>query len=147
MHYSKLWASTAALAIIAGSGVASAADKPTFSKDIAPILFENCTSCHQPGQSAPMSLLSYREVRPWAKSILKNVQERTMPPWHASPEFGHFKNDRSLSQEDIDTITDWVNSGTPRGDASDLPAMPTLKAGDWALGEPDLVVSYKEVSL
>lgn len=147
MRFSKRWTTTAALAAIAGSGLAHAADKPTFSKDIAPILFENCTSCHQPGQSAPMSLLSYREVRPWAKSILKNVQERTMPPWHASPEFGHFKNDRSLSQEQIDTITNWVNQGTPRGDASDLPAMPTLTSTDWRLGEPDLVVKYKEVSL
>lgn len=142
---------TAALAavFITGSGLASAnaIEKPTFSKDVAPILFENCTSCHQPGQSAPMSLLSYREVRPWAKSILKNVQERTMPPWHASPEFGHFANDRSLSQDEIDTITNWVNQGTQRGDASDLPSMPTLQSGDWKLGEPDLVVSYKEVSL
>ncbi len=120
---------------------------PTFTKDVAPILFENCTSCHQPGQSAPMSLLSYREVRPWAKSIQKNVSERTMPPWHASSEFGTFSNDRSLTRDEVDTIVNWVNEGTPRGDKADMPALPELATNGWSLGEPDLVVVYDTVSL
>lgn len=150
MRLMHLGTTAVAALICTGSAMAElteAVSNPTFTKDVAPILFENCTSCHQPGQSAPMSLLSYREVRPWAKSIVKNVQERTMPPWHASPEYGEFSNDRSLSQAEIDTITNWVNKGTKRGDVADLPPMPKLKSTDWTLGKPDQVVTYKEVEL
>src|SRR5262245_23127732 len=73
----------------------------TFTKDVAPILYASCVNCHRPGEIAPMSLLSYEDVRPWAKSILKKVAGREMPPWGANPEFGTFKDDRSLSKDQI----------------------------------------------
>ena len=86
----------------------SASDKSatsvTFTKDVAPILYKNCATCHRPGEIAPMSLLSYKEVRPWAKSIREVVADRRMPPWLADPHYGDFSNDRRLSQKEIDTI-------------------------------------------
>lgn len=150
MRLTKHWIASAVCTLAIGAGSAhgaEAVEKPTYTKDVAPILFENCTSCHQPNASAPMSLLSYREVRPWAKSIQKNVENRTMPPWHASSEFGVFSNDRSLSDAEIQTIINWINTGTPQGEKSDLPDAPTLMSGDWRLGEPDLTVTYEKVSL
>src|SRR5262244_4180402 len=74
----------------------------TFSKDVAPILFKNCAECHRPGESAPFSVMSYKDLRPWAKSIREKVVNRTMPPWHADPHFGEFKNNRTLSQSEIE---------------------------------------------
>lgn len=112
----------------------------TFSKDVAPILYKNCASCHRPGEIAPMSLLSYKEARPWAKSIKEKVVERVMPPWHADPAYGHFKNDRRLSQKDIDTITAWVDGGAKEGNVKDLPPLPRFTEG-WQMGKPDLVLS------
>src|SRR5919109_1663098 len=76
----------------------------TFTKDVAPIFFKNCAECHRPGEAAPMSLLSYKDARPWAKSIREKVVNREMPPWHADPRHGEFKNDRRLTQQEIDTI-------------------------------------------
>src|SRR5882724_3713536 len=89
----------------------SAADAPatTFTKDILPILQKNCQSCHRPGQIAPMSLLTYEEARPWARSIRTKVESRQMPPWFADPAHGRFANDRSLPQRDIETIAKWVD--------------------------------------
>ena len=84
---------------------------PTFSKDVAPIFYKNCVSCHRPGEIAPMSLISYRDVRPWAKSIRAKVLAREMPPWHADPQHGKFRNDLSLAERDIDTIVKWANAG------------------------------------
>src|SRR5499425_3001738 len=84
----------------------SAADV-TFSKDVAPIFYKSCTGCHRPGEIAPMSLLTYKDARPWAKSIREKVVGREMPPWHADPRVGEFSNDRRLSQAEIDTITAW----------------------------------------
>ena len=85
---------------------AAAADTPvTFHKDVLPILQKNCQSCHRPGQIAPMSFLSYESTRPWAKAMKTAVATRKMPPWFADPQFGHFSNDRSLKQNEIDTIT------------------------------------------
>ncbi|MBA2260171.1 MAG: hypothetical protein H0W18_14850, partial [Acidobacteria bacterium] len=75
-------------------------DVPTFTKDVAPILYKNCATCHRPGEIAPMSLLTYAEARPWAKSIRDEVAEATMPPWHADPKHGKFTNDRSLAAAD-----------------------------------------------
>src|SRR5438270_13708193 len=95
---------------------APAASGPvTFTKDVAPIFYQSCASCHRPGEIAPMSLLSYKEARPWAKSIREKVIDRAMPPWHADPNYGHFKNDRRLSQREIDTITAWVDGGAKEG--------------------------------
>src|SRR3982074_2967707 len=77
---------------------------PTFSKDVAPILYQNCTSCHRPGEIGPMALISFSDARPWAKSIGTRVSNGTMPPWHADPTHGEFLNDRRLSDADRDTI-------------------------------------------
>src|SRR5262245_10426215 len=91
-------------------GIAAAGD-PTFHKDILPILQKNCQSCHRPGQIAPMSFLSYDSTRPWAKAMKTAVLSRKMPPWFADPQYGHFGNDRSLAQADIETIVKWADSG------------------------------------
>ena len=119
---------------------------PTFTKDVAPILYKNCVSCHRPGEIGPMSLLTYKDARPWAKSIRDEVADGVMPPWHADPRHGQFANDRSLSQAEKDTLARWANGGAPEGHAADLPAPPTLVEG-WQLGQPDVVlqlpVEYK----
>ena len=102
----------------------SSADKPvTFAKDVAPILQAKCEECHHKGTAAPMSLVTYEETRPWAKSIRERVITRNMPPWHIDKTVGirHFANDRSLSDEQIATIVRWVDSGAPLGDPKDLP--------------------------
>jgi hypothetical protein len=89
---------------------------PTFSKDVVPILQEKCQDCHRPDSIAPMSLLTYEQTRPWAKSIRERVISRNMPPWHLDKTVGiqHFKNDRSLSDQQIDTIVRWVDGGAPQ---------------------------------
>src|SRR5262245_13223008 len=93
---------------------------PTFTRDVAPILFKHCTSCHRPGDIGPMSLLTYADVVPWSRAIQKRVVERSMPPWFADPRYGKFQNDRRLSQSEIDTIVNWVSGGTHLGDPADL---------------------------
>ncbi len=110
----------------------------TFNKDVAPIFFKNCVQCHRPGEIAPMSLLSYKEVRPWARSIKEKVATRTMPPWHADPRFGQWENDRRLAEKDIDTIVKWVDGGAVEGNAKDLPAAPAHAEG-WQIGKPDMI--------
>ena len=117
---------------------ATAEDKLTFTKDIAPIFNEKCVTCHRPGEIAPFSLLNYDTIRPWAKSIRKVVNERSMPPWHADSKKTEFLNDRSLSEEDITTIVKWVDQGAAKGRASDQPPVPTFD-DTWAMGEPDLI--------
>lgn len=123
----------------------SASDKATssvtFSKDVAPILYKNCAACHRSGEIAPMSLLSYKEVRPWARSIREVVADRRMPPWLADPHYGEFSNDRRLSQGEIDTIVAWVDSGAKEGDAKDLPPAPKFSDVGWKFGKPDVVLS------
>jgi mono/diheme cytochrome c family protein len=103
----------------------SASDKAsssvTFTKDVASILHKNCASCHRAGEIAPMSLISFKDVRPWAKSIREVVVERRMPPWLADPRHGEFANDSRLSQKEIDTIVAWVDGGAREGDVKDLP--------------------------
>ena len=125
--------------------------KPTFTKDVLPILQENCQTCHRPsgqnlsGMVAPMSLITYREVRPWAKSIAKSVQEKTMPPWTASESFhGVFKNERTLTKDEISTIVKWVVGNAPRGNIKDAPEPITFPATGWNFGEPDMVVEFDE---
>src|ERR671912_522309 len=88
---------------IIGSTSTMTAATPTFTKDVAPILYKNCASCHRPGDIAPMSLLTYAEARPWAKSIRDEVADGTMPPWHADPKHGRFANDRSLTSAEKET--------------------------------------------
>ena len=111
----------------------------TFTRDVAPILYQNCVGCHRPNDIAPMSLLTYKEARPWAASIREAVTSRTMPPWYADPRYGHFRNDKRLSQNDIDTIAAWVKQGAPEGDPKSLPAPPQF-SDDWKMGKPDLIV-------
>ena len=120
-----------------------AAGVPTFTKDVAPILYKNCTQCHRAGELAPMSLMTYDEVRPWAKSIRDEVNDGTMPPWHADAPHGTFLNDRRLTDEEKSTIAKWANGGAPKGDAKDMPAAPTYAEG-WALGKPDAVFEMPE---
>src|SRR5215469_12738828 len=113
---------------------------PTFAKDVAPILFHRCVEYHRAGEAAPMSLITYKEVRPWAKAIREKVLERSMPPWLADPDHGHFSNDRRFSQKEINTIVAWVDSGAPGGDDHDLPPVPAFEQG-WTIGKPDVVIS------
>jgi hypothetical protein len=110
---------------------------------VAPILFKNCVECHRPGEAAPMSLLSYKEARPWARSIREKVVSREMPPWHADPRVGQFSNDISLTQDQIDTITAWVDGGAKEGDPRDLPPGPKFVEG-WGIGQPDLILKMPE---
>src|SRR5262245_15612864 len=126
-------------AFLLAASVVYAAEPVTFTKDIAPILYNSCVNCHRPGEVAPMSLLSYEDVRPWAKSIQRKVASKEMPPWGANPEFGTFKDDRSLSKQQIETIVKWVDAGAPKGDVKDMPTMPKFATG-WSHGEPDLVI-------
>lgn len=119
----------------------------TYSKDVAPIINQYCVSCHRPEQVGPMSLMSHKEIRPWAKSIRRKVSEKTMPPWHATKYKIGFSNDRSLSQEQIDTIITWIDSGMKKGDPADLPPMPEFSDGKWQLGEPDMIVTLPEITI
>ncbi len=127
----------------AGSANSTPAKKVTFTKDIAPIFYKSCAECHRAGEGAPFSVMSYKDVRPWAKSIKEKVANRVMPPWHADAHVGAFKNDRKLSQADIDTVTAWVDGGAVEGNAKDLPPTPTFTTG-WNIGKPDLVVQIPE---
>ena len=116
---------------------------PTFAEDVAPILYENCVTCHRSGEIAPMSLLSYEETRPWSRSIKNQVIVGAMPPWHADPEVGRFANERRLTQIEKDTIVQWVDGGAPEGDPAKLPPVPVFAVG-WQLGEPDVVIGMPE---
>src|ERR1700754_5057589 len=112
----------------------------TYCRDVAPILFRRCSECHRPGESAPMSLMSYKEVRPWAKAIKEKLLKREMPPWHADPHYGEFRNDRRLSSDELNTVVAWVDGGAVEGDPKQLPAPPQYAEG-WNIGKPDLIVS------
>lgn len=118
----------------------SPAAVPTFSRDVAPILFKNCASCHRPGDIAPMSLLTYENARPWAKAIREQVAAGNMPPWHAIQPHSTFSNDRRLSDKEKDTLIRWVEGGAPKGDPKDLPPAPKFVDG-WEIGTPDAVIS------
>ena len=132
--------------VLLGAAAAGAADTPTFSRDVAPILFEKCVQCHRPNQAAPMSLLSYREARPWARGMARAVENGDMPPWSAESDHVVFRNDLSLSAEQIATITGWAAGGAPEGDPADLPPAPTFREG-WTLGEPDYVLTLDRVEV
>ena len=120
---------------------------PTFTRDIAPILQEKCEVCHRPDNIGPMSLMTYEEVRPWVRSIRAQIISRNMPPWYLDKDVGiqRFVNDRSLSDQQIETIVTWIDAGAPRGDAEDMPPPKDWPSGDRffledILGPPDLVV-------
>ena len=128
------------LALVA-SAHAAAANAPTFTRDVAPIVFTKCAACHRAGEVAPMTLTSYDDVRPWAKVIKNKVVSREMPPWGADPAHSlKMRNDRSLSQAQIDTIVAWVDGGAPKGSDADLPPLPAFAEG-WTFGrEPDAIL-------
>ena len=128
----------------AGPDTASSVpSNPTFTKDIQPIFQQHCESCHRPGQMAPFSVATYDDARPWARSIKQKVESRYMPPWHLDKTIGEYDPDPSLSDEQIATISKWVDSGAPKGDAKDAPAPLKWAAADaWQFGEePDLVIN------
>src|SRR5262249_39086396 len=129
-----------AIVMLGGTAVAAeiASSPVTFNKDVLPILQKNCQTCHRPGQIAPMSLLGYKEARPWAKAMKTAVVSRKMPPWFADPQYGHFLNDHSLSQNDIDTIAKWADTGAAEGNSKDAPPVVKWPEG-WQI-QPDVVV-------
>ncbi len=116
---------------VTGSGVSAESNTeavPTYNGNVAPILFDNCATCHRPGQVAPMSLLSYKEARPWARAIKAKVASREMPPWYADARFGTFRYDRRLTQDEVNTIVAWADGGAPQGDGP-APTMPDFAEG------------------
>ena len=139
----------ATLALVA-TAFSVSAQEVTFTKDVLPILQENCQDCHRPsgrnvaGMVAPMSFMNYEETRPWAKAIAKAVENRVMPPWHAAKEFdGVFHEERSLAEDEVETIGKWVKQGAKRGNPSDAPAPLEFSETGWSI-RPDLVITFDE---
>jgi hypothetical protein len=132
-------------AAAAQQGAPAANQAPvSFTKDVAPILQRSCQTCHRPGAVAPMSLMTYEDVRPWARSIKTKVTNREMPPWHIDRNIGitKFKNDPSLTDQEIATISKWVDAGAPRGNLADLPAPRKFEDLDqWFIGKPDIIIT------
>jgi len=152
------WMLSGALGVVLMSAAPSGAQtgaSVTFSKDIAPIFQAKCQACHQPESIAPMSLVTYQQARPWARSIKDRVARRQMPPWHIDQSVGvqKFKNDMSLSDAQIDTIVKWVDAGAPQGDPKDLPpAKALVTTNEWqgvtdGFGAPDVVVKSSEYKM
>ncbi len=119
---------------------ASINNKPTFSKDVAPILYKSCVQCHRAGEAGPMAFTSYKEARPWAAAIKQAVASRTMPPWHADPKFNHFANDRRLSDDEVATVVKWAETGAPEGNPAQMPKLPKVAEG-WQFGKPDFTIT------
>src|SRR5271163_338247 len=124
-----------ALAVVTLGGLVSA-EVPTFNRDIAPILYQNCSNCHRPGEVAPFALLTYQDAAKRAKQIADITQARVMPPWKATPGYGDFLDVRRLTDQQLATIRDWAAHGAPEGDASQKPALPRFPEG-WLAGQPD----------
>src|SRR5262249_666237 len=143
--------SSALLALSATAADTATSKTVTFTKDVAPIFQAKCEECHRKGTGAPMSLITYDEVRPWAKSIKQRVATRNMPPWDIDKTYGiqHFSNDRSLNDEQIATIVAWVDAGAPKGDSRDMPPDKTWPDGEqWILakrfGEPGVILKSED---
>jgi thiol-disulfide isomerase/thioredoxin len=117
-------------------------DKVTFSEHIAPIIFNNCTSCHRPGEAAPFPLMTYRDVQKHGRTIQDVVARRYMPPWQPEPGHGDFRNERRLSDTQITLLERWVENGMAEGDPRKLPKVPEFPQG-WSLGKPDLIVTME----
>ena len=110
----------------------------TFTKDVAPIIFNHCAGCHRPDEAAPFALLNYNDVRKRARLIVRVTEDRVMPPWHADRRYGTFRNELSLTEQEIDTIASWVAAGAREGDSAELPTLPVFSEG-WQIGVPDIV--------
>jgi hypothetical protein len=139
-----LFAAAVAVAAMWPSSVsvnAAPAATPTFNKDVLPLLQKQCQECHRPNSIAPMSFLTYKDTRPYARAIEKAVVARTMPPWFADPSVGHFKNTKLLTDAEIDIISAWAKNGAPEGDPKDKPA-PVQFAEGWTIGKPDIIVEF-----
>jgi mono/diheme cytochrome c family protein len=131
----------------AQGGTPSGSGPATYNRDIAPIIYQNCSSCHRPGEVAPFSLLSYQDVCKKAKTVVKVTQKHFMPPWKADPTVGDFRDARRLTDSQVELFQKWLDDGMKEGNPADLPAMPKFTDG-WTLGEPDLVLEApKEYSL
>ncbi len=120
---------------------------PTFNEHVAPILYNNCVSCHRPGQIGPMSFMSFEDTRPWAKSIRNAVANGEMPPWDADPGFGPWANERALGEDEIAVLVEWADSGASQGDPTHAPKPPVFNTEGWILGEPDAVLEFPEVTV
>lgn len=131
-------------ALMAGCSLGAAAVKETtFHKDVEPVLQARCQGCHRAGEAAPMSLLTYKDARPWAKAIKEAVLVRRMPPWFADSAHGEFANNRRLTDREIETLVSWVDGGAKEGDLKDAPK-PLLFAEGWAMGTPDVVIEMPQ---
>ncbi|MEB3323238.1 MAG: hypothetical protein VKI81_10495, partial [Synechococcaceae cyanobacterium] len=149
----------AAVALLTGGALAAASPAAgqavTYAADVAPILNAKCAECHRPNSIAPMSLLTYEQARRFSSRIGRVVEDRVMPPWGLSPSIGiqHYKNDRALTADEIETLLAWVDAGAPLGDAALVPETPDFSAGPFAwtlesrLGAPDLVIDGPVVSV
>jgi len=129
--------------LLAGPAPAEGVEPPTFTRDIAPIVFERCAVCHHPGEAAPFSLLTYSDLKKRAAQIVEVTQSRFMPPWLPDTSATHFQDDRSLSARQIEAFKLWYEAGCPEGEPSALPPAPVFSSA-WQLGEPDLVVTMPE---
>ena len=131
------------LGIISLLWVASVFSAPTFNKDIAPILNQNCANCHRPGQVAPFSLLTYQDAAKRAGLIAAVTAKRYMPPWKAEPGYGRFQDERRLTDAQIAAIAEWASNGAPEGDPRKQPAPPEFTSG-WQAGKPDAVYTVAQ---
>jgi mono/diheme cytochrome c family protein len=131
------------LAIAVFTVSAVAAEKVTFNRDVAPIIYQHCAGCHHANDIAPMSLLTYKDAKPWAAAIKEAALTRKMPPWKADPNVGKWANDPSLNAREIAAIKAWVDGGKLEGDAKDLPAAPVFTT-DWKIGKPDVIIAIPE---
>src|SRR5262245_22146757 len=130
--------------VVAGLGSPASAQPVTFSRDVAPILQRSCQNCHHAGAIAPMSLVTYEEARPWARSIKAKVVAREMPPWYIDKTMGvqHFANDISMTDDELNTIVKWVDAGAPQGNVADMPAPRKFEEKEtWQIGQPDVIVN------
>lgn len=142
-----VWAFSLLSCVLLAGGAPNDGSQPvTYSQHIAPILFQRCAGCHRPGDVAPMSLLSYKETRPWAAAIRQAVAKRSMPPWHADPRYGKFVNESRLSDQEIELIGAWVRQGAKEGDPAQLPPAPKFEPG-WRIGKPDAIFTIPEFTL
>jgi hypothetical protein len=141
------------VAVAMAAPARASAQKPTFTMDVAPIVHRSCVNCHRPGSVAPMSLITYDDVRPWARAIKERISRAPddpdrMPPWFIEKNVGiqKFKDDPSLTDDEISLIASWVDNGAPRGNLADMPTI-NLADREWSVGEPDLIVSSPSMTL